>query len=67
MLVLALGLRLFGAIAFEQNAWLVGACDEYSVHQISTILSTGNPLRVDVFYYPPLPAIVTATLAAAGN
>jgi Dolichyl-phosphate-mannose-protein mannosyltransferase len=67
VLALALGLRLFGAIAFEGGAWQVGPCDDYSVHQISTILSTGNPLRVDVFYYPPVPAIVTATLTALWN
>src|SRR5262249_36771944 len=41
VLALALGLRLFGAIAFEGGAWQVGPCDDYSVHQISTILSTG--------------------------
>lgn len=64
VLALALGLRLFAALGHEGGAWSVGTCDEPFVLEAESILRSGNPLHLEAFSYPPVPAIITA--AGAG-
>src|SRR6266508_472404 len=62
ILVLALALRLFAVTAREGGAWSVGACGEPFVQEIESILRSGNPLHLEVFFYPPAPAIIVAAV-----
>src|SRR5262249_46178835 len=64
ILALALGLRLFAAVGREGDVWSVGMCDEPFVLEIESILRSGNPLHLEVFSYPPVPAIITAATAS---
>lgn len=60
LLVLALGVRTFGAVGFGNGFSLISWCGETSVRQIEPILVSGNPLHFEQLYYPPVPAMVTA-------
>jgi hypothetical protein len=37
------------------------------MQQITSILESGNPLHFNVFYYPPVPAIIVASIIAIGR
>ena len=56
-LVIRLNLASNGGLA-------VGGCDEPFVQQIAPILESGNPLHYEVFFYPPVPAVVVAAFSA---
>ena len=40
------------------------SCDEPFVQQVAPILDSANPLHYEVFFYPPVPAMIVAGLAA---
>jgi hypothetical protein len=63
LLILAIGMRLFGAVGLGEDGWVMGGCDEPFVAEVAPILATGDPLHFPVFFYPPAPALITAAMA----
>jgi dolichyl-phosphate-mannose-protein mannosyltransferase len=63
LLILALGVRLFGAVGVDESGWVMSGCDEPFIAEIAPILATGDPLHFPVFFYPPAPALITAAMA----
>ncbi len=60
ILALALALREF---PFLGSGWVAGGCTPQFSQRIAPILQSGNPLHFEVFYYPPVPAIIVAGFA----
>src|SRR5207248_9891038 len=58
LVLLASALRLASSVAFEDGRWLVTTCGDPWLDQIKPIVNTGNPLRIEVFWYPPVPAFI---------
>lgn len=61
-LTLAFALRVS---VFAGNGAFSPGCDEPFLQQVAPILRSGNPLRFEVLFYPPVPSFIVATFAGA--
>jgi 4-amino-4-deoxy-L-arabinose transferase-like glycosyltransferase len=62
LVLLASALRLASSVAFEDGRWLVTTCGDPWLDQIKPIVNTGNPLRIEVFWYPPVPTFMVSAV-----
>jgi 4-amino-4-deoxy-L-arabinose transferase-like glycosyltransferase len=65
ILLLACVLRLSASVALVDGRWIVGTCGEPFLQQVEPIVSSGNPLRMTVFWYPPVPAYIAGAAVGA--
>ncbi len=64
LLLLAFAMREFKSAASAQDVWrLTRGCGEALLPQILSNIQSGNPLHFEVFFYPPVPAMVVASAA----
>lgn len=62
MLALALVVRQSGTVGFGgETWWLARGCGEALLPQVLSNLQSHNPLHFEVFFYPPVPAILVAS------
>jgi len=67
MLVLACALRLAASVEAKDGQWVVWACDAPFLQQLEPIARSGNPLEMNVFWYPPVPAYLAGAGVLAWN
>ncbi|HEY3066266.1 MAG TPA: glycosyltransferase family 39 protein [Methylomirabilota bacterium] len=58
-LVLALALRVSAAVEIRDGRLAFLGCEEPFTQQLQSVVESGNPLRHRVFFYPPVPAMIT--------
>ncbi len=64
LLLLAFAMREFKSAASAQDVWrLTRGCGEALLPQILSNVQSRNPLHFEVFFYPPVPAMVVASVA----
>jgi len=63
--MLACVLRLSATVVLQDGQWLVYACDEPFMQQVAPVVRSGNPLDMDVFWYPPVPAYIVSAAVIA--
>lgn len=60
LFVLAFALR---GLDVPGGRWAQHACGAPFIQQVAAIIQSGNPLHFEVFFYPPVPAIIVASFA----
>jgi hypothetical protein len=58
-LVVALALRISAAAEIRDGHLAFLGCEEPFTWQLQSVVESGNPLRHRVFFYPPVPAMIT--------